>query len=250
MRQIMIAGNWKMNGSLSLIQEMLNTLTGQVSSSSCSVVICPPSPFLISLGSLLADTPFKIGAQNVHSKESGAYTGENSALFLKELEVSYCIVGHSERRAYFAESNADIHAKMERLFEVGVQPILCVGESLEQRESGEHESTVMEQLQEGLKGFTVEQLSQCVIAYEPVWAIGTGKTATPEQANSMHQVIRTQIKSLASENIAEAMQILYGGSVNAKNAETLLGQSDIDGALVGGASLKPNDFCTIIQAGS
>jgi len=246
----MIAGNWKMNGSLSLIQEMLNTLTGQVSSSSCSVVICPPSPFLISLGSLLADTPFKIGAQNVHSKESGAYTGENSALFLKELEVSYCIVGHSERRAYFAESNADIHAKMERLFEVGVQPILCVGESLEQRESGEHESTVMEQLQEGLKGFTVEQLSQCVIAYEPVWAIGTGKTATPEQANSMHQVIRTQIKSLASENIAEAMQILYGGSVNAKNAETLLGQSDIDGALVGGASLKPNDFCTIIQAGS
>ena len=167
---------------------------------------------------------------------------------LNEMDVKWCIVGHSERRAQFSETDAIVRQKVGILLQNRIQPIMCVGESLEEREAGKHEEVVVEQLKNGLSGLAADDQLRCTIAYEPVWAIGTGKTATPEQANSMHLVIRNQLAELATEQFATKMRILYGGSVNADNAEELLGQSEIDGALVGGASLKPDQFPGIITA--
>ena len=167
---------------------------------------------------------------------------------LNEMDVKWCIVGHSERRAQFSETDAIVRQKVGILLQNGIQPIMCVGESLEEREAGKHEEVVVEQLKNGLSGLAADDQLRCTIAYEPVWAIGTGKTATPEQANSMHLVIRNQLAELSTEQFATKMRILYGGSVNADNAEELLGQSEIDGALVGGASLKTDQFPGIITA--
>jgi len=250
MRAKLIAANWKMNGSFALIDEMLKVLSPLVENSACEVVICPPDVLLSSMKKTFEGTRIAVGAQNVHSETSGAFTGETSAPLLLECGAQWCIVGHSERRMLFGEADEFIRSKTETLLKHGIRPILCVGETLEQRESGNHEEVVIAQLGKGLSGLAADDQLRCVVAYEPVWAIGTGKTASPEQANSMHRVIRKELESLASAEVADKMQILYGGSVNAENAVTLLSQSEIDGALVGGASLKTDAFPQIVTAGS
>lgn len=239
-----------MNGSSSLIKEIVAALksSSNLDSSKVQVVICPPAPFLSLLQKTIGESTIKTGAQNSYTQASGAYTGEISATMLKEVGVSFGIVGHSERRSYFGETDKIVQQKAKILLAHDLQPIICVGESLEQRENGEYENTILKQLNAGLAEFTLEELTQCVIAYEPIWAIGTGKTASPEQANQMHEVIRGKLTELTNEEVAKTIPILYGGSVNAKNAQTLLGQPQIDGALVGGASLKPEDFITIIHS--
>ena len=249
MRAKLVAANWKMNGSFSLLDKMLDVLRLNMGNTSCQVVNCPPHVLLSSLNNAVEGTGIEVGAQNVHSELSGAFTGETSAILLKECGAQWCIVGHSERRMLFDESDEFIRSKTETLLSHGIRPILCVGESLEQRDSGTHEEVVVAQLRKGLSGLTAEDQSRCVVAYEPIWAIGTGKTATPEQANSMHTIIRKELESLASPEVAANIQILYGGSVNVENAESLLSQSEIDGALVGGASLKTDDFSQIVAAG-
>lgn len=250
MRAKLVAANWKMNGSFSLLDNMLDVLIPYSGEESCQVVICPPNVLLSSLKKAVEGTKIEVGAQNVHTEISGAFTGETSAPLLKECGVQWCIVGHSERRVLFDESDEFIRNKTETLLKHGIRPILCVGESLEQRESGNHVEVVVTQLRKGLSGFAADDQSRCVVAYEPIWAIGTGKTATPEQANSMHSIIRKELESLASSEVAEKIQILYGGSVNVENAKILLTQSEIDGALVGGASLKIDAFPQIVAAGS
>ena len=250
MRGKLIAANWKMNGSFALIDEMLKVLSPLVEKSSCEVVICPPDVLLSSMKKTFEGTRIAVGAQNVHSEASGAFTGETSAQLLQECGAQWCIVGHSERRMLFGETDEFIRSKTEILLKHGIRPILCVGETLEQRESGNHEEVVIAQLGKGLSGLAADDQLRCVVAYEPVWAIGTGKTASPEQANSMHMVIRNELEELVSSEVAEKMQILYGGSVNAENAEILLSQSEIDGALVGGAALKTDAFPQIVTAGS
>ncbi len=245
-RTPLIAGNWKMNGNRELIQPMVDALRSL--STTAHMVICPPFPLLGVSADALQESPVMLGAQNVHEEVSGAYTGEVAVSMLKECGVSYCIVGHSERRQYFQEDNALIHKKIKRLLQSAIHPIYCVGETLQEREAGEQEAIVSSQITTGLSDIALDDLRRCVIAYEPVWAIGTGHTATPEQANDMHRHIRGLISALASADVAEQMQILYGGSVKPNNAKELLAMSDIDGALVGGASLKPEDFAAIVQA--
>ena len=250
MRAKLVAANWKMNGSFKLLNEMLNVLSSLMEKASCEVVLCPPNVLLSSMKSAVEGMPIAVGAQNVHSEISGAFTGETSASLLQECGANWCIVGHSERRNLFGETDEFIRSKIESLLKHGIRPILCVGETLEQRESGNHEEIVIAQLGKGLSGLALEDQNRCVVAYEPVWAIGTGKTATPEQANSMHKIIRKELEILASPELAAKFQILYGGSVNEENADALLSQSEIDGALVGGASLKIDAFPLIVKAGS
>jgi len=250
MRAKLVAANWKMNGSFSLLDKMLDVLRPNLGDTSCQVVICPPHVLLASLNSAVEGTGIEVGAQNVHSELSGAYTGETSATLLKDCGVQWCIVGHSERRMLFDESDEFIRNKIETLLNHGIRPIMCIGESLEQRNSGTHEEVVVEQLRKGLSGFSAEDQSRCVVAYEPIWAIGTGQTATPKQANSIHTVIRKELESLAGLEVAANIKILYGGSVNVENAESMLSQSEIDGALVGGASLKTDEFPRIVAAGT
>ena len=250
MRAKLIAANWKMNGSFALIDAMQKVLSPLLDETTCEIVICPPDVLLSSLNNKVKGSRIAVGAQNVHSETSGAFTGETSAPLLQECGVQWCIVGHSERRILFGETDDFIRSKTETLLKHGIRPILCIGETLEHRESGNHEEKVIAQLVKGLSRLAVDDQKRCVLAYEPIWAIGTGKTATPEQANSMHKIIRKELESLASSEAAENMQILYGGSVNSENAKTLLSQSEIDGALVGGASLKINAFPQIVAAGS
>ena len=250
MRAKLIAANWKMNGSFALIDAMQKVLSPLLEETTCEIVICPPDILLSSLNNTVKGSRIAVGAQNVHSESSGAFTGETSAPLLQECGVQWCIVGHSERRILFGETDDFIRSKTEILLKHGIRPILCIGETLEHRESGNHEEKVIAQLVKGLSGLAVDDQKRCVLAYEPIWTIGTGKTATPEQANSMHKIIRKELESLASSEAAENMQILYGGSVNSENAKTLLSQSEIDGTLVGGASIKINDFPQIVAAGS
>lgn len=250
MRAKLIVANWKMNGSFALIDAMQKVLSPLLEETTCEIVICPPDVLLSSLNNTVKGSRIAVGAQNVHSETSGAFTGETSAPLLQECGVQWCIVGHSERRILFGETDDFIRSKTETLLKHGIRPILCIGETLEHRESGNHEEKVIAQLVKGLSGLAVDDQKRCVLAYEPIWAIGTGKTATPEQANSMHKIIRKELESLASSEAAENMQILYGGSVNSENAKTLLSQSEIDGTLVGGASIKINDFPQIVAAGS
>ena len=248
MRAKLVAANWKMNGSLALIVKMTDALIANLGNTPCQVVICPPHVLLSSLKKTVEGTGIEVGAQNVHSELSGAFTGETSVTLLKECGVQWCIVGHSERRLLFEESDEFIRRKTKTLLNHGIRPILCVGESLEQRDSGRHEDVVVAQLRKVFSGLTTVDQSRCVVAYEPIWAIGTGKTATPEQANSMHTLIRKEMESLANPEVAENFQILYGGSVNVENTKPLLSMSEIDGALVGGASLKTDDFSQIVSA--
>jgi triosephosphate isomerase len=243
----LIAGNWKMNGSLAanaaLVKGMLEGLAGQAPQS--DMALCAPAPYLAQLGGLLNGSPIAWGAQDVSIHEHGAYTGEVSASMLKDFACRYVIVGHSERRQYHGESDALVAAKAQRALSAGVTPIVCVGETLAEREAGQTELVVKRQLAAVIH--TVAHCtSEIVVAYEPVWAIGTGKTASPEQAQQVHAVLRAQLSAATAHG--ERVHILYGGSMNAANAASLLAQPDIDGGLIGGASLKAADFLQIVAS--
>lgn len=249
MRKFLIAGNWKMN----LLRNSSHALVQQLSAAlpelgNVDVAVCPPSVYLSDLSSALAGSPIQLGAQNVFSKPEGAYTGELSVGMLLDVGCRYVILGHSERRAIFAETDALVNEKLKAVLSAGLTPIVCVGETLEEREAGRTEQVVQGQIRGSLAGLSDEQIQKTVLAYEPVWAIGTGKTATPAQAEQVHADIRNLLAELFSRPVAERVVIQYGGSVKADNALELLSQPNIDGALVGGASLKADSFMAIVEA--
>lgn len=248
-RKTIIAGNWKMNMLTTGIKPFMEELKANLpASKTCDTVICAPAIMLPTLIRAGKECKVLSGAQDVSAYEKGAYTGEISAAQLADAGVKYCIVGHSERRQYHGETDLQVNAKARALLDNGVYPIICVGESLEQREMDLTTEFVSYQVKAALSGISAAQLRRCVIAYEPIWAIGTGKTATAEQAEDVCRSIRAVIRGLYGARPARVVSILYGGSMNAKNAAELLAQPDIDGGLIGGASLKPADFAAIIKA--
>lgn len=248
MRQPLIVGNHKMNYTWRESQELITELKPLVAHvKEVEVAVCPPFTSLMVVAQELSGTPIKLGAQNMHQGESGAYTGEISASMLKALGCQYVILGHSERRHYFKESDDVIHAKTRAAVTAGLRPIICVGETLDQRQSEQTREVIERQLVGALQGLAVEELADVVVAYEPVWAIGTGHTASPEQANEVCGFIRGLAAKLAGTSIASNLRILYGGSVKPHNIKELMACSDIDGALVGGASLKAQDFAAIVR---
>ena len=251
MRKKIVAGNWKMNKTFDDAYELVEKIAeamDKLAKPEHEVIVCPPFPFLEMCGDLSEESFFAVGAQDVSEHESGAYTGEVSAAMLGSMGLDYCIVGHSERRAYHNESNEAIANKVRQLLTNDIRPIFCCGEKLPEREAGTQFDVVERQISESLFDLTAEQFANIVIAYEPVWAIGTGKTATPEQAQEMHHHIRSLIERKYGHDTADNTTILYGGSCNAKNAKELFANPDVDGGLIGGASLKADDFITIIQA--
>ena len=241
----LIAGNWKMNGSLQSNTALVQALLSNAAQWKCDVALCVPAPYLSQLQSLSKASPLLFGAQDVSMHEAGAFTGEVSAAMLKDFDCRYAIVGHSERRQFHAESDALVAAKAQKALASGITPIVCVGETLQEREAGWTEEVVKRQLAAVIH-VNGHCISEIVLAYEPVWAIGTGKTATPEQAQQVHAVLRAQLRAASAH--ADRVHIVYGGSMNAANAAQLLAQPDIDGGLVGGASLKAADFLSIIAA--
>ncbi len=248
-RKTVIAGNWKMNMLASEIKPFMEQLKENLPKTrACDVVLCTPAPLLPAMIKAGKDCKVAAGGQDVSKYEKGAYTGEVSAAQLADIGAKYCIVGHSERRQYHGEDDMLINAKVKALLEKGIIPIICVGESLEQREMDLTMEYVAYQVKAALSGVDASQLRRCIIAYEPVWAIGTGKTATAEQAEEVCQGIRAVVRGIYGARPARAVSILYGGSMNAKNAFELLAQPDIDGGLIGGASLKPVDFSEIVKA--
>lgn len=243
MSRKLIAGNWKMNGGLAANEALVKAMLADIGAPACDVALCAPAPYLAQLESLLQGSPIAWGAQDVSAHEQGAYTGEVSVAMLKDFGCRYAIVGHSERRQYHGETDELVAAKAQRALAGGVTPIVCVGETLAQREAGETEAVVKRQLAAVIH--TVGHcITEIVVAYEPVWAIGTGKTATPEQAQQVHAVLRAQLAAATTN--PKRIHILYGGSMNAANAASLLTQPDIDGGLIGGASLKAADFLQIV----
>lgn len=247
MRRKLVAGNWKMNGSISANAALLTQIQSEFAGTECDVAVCVPFPYLAQCQSLLSESSICLGAQDVSIYECGAYTGEVCAAMLLEFGCHYVIVGHSERRAYFGETDELVAKKVVVAIEKGLVPIVCVGETLEQREAGQTKAIVQQQLDAVLLRIAVDSLVKIVIAYEPVWAIGTGKTATPEMAQEVHAVLRKRLqeKDVAA---AEQVKILYGGSMKPDNAQALLAMEDIDGGLIGGASLKAQDFLAIVHA--
>lgn len=245
MKKKLIAGNWKMNGSLAANEALLKALIAGLGQPACDVAVAVPAPYLAQAQALTAGTAIEFGAQDVSAHESGAYTGEVSAAMLRDFGARYTLVGHSERRQYHGETDEQVAVKAQRALAAGITPIVCVGETLAQRDAGETEAVVKRQLAAviHLNGHCI---SEIVVAYEPVWAIGTGRTATPEQAQAVHAVLRAQLAAASTH--ADTIRLLYGGSMNAANAAQLLAQPDIDGGLVGGASLKAADFLQIIAA--
>ncbi|MGR8935128.1 MAG: triose-phosphate isomerase [Gammaproteobacteria bacterium] len=248
MRRPLVVGNWKMNGTLSSAKQLTAAiLTGLDAAAAAEVAICVPFLYIAAVAEQLAHSPLALGAQNVADQASGAYTGEVSATMLKDFNCKYAIVGHSERRSYYGDSNESVAARFAQAIAAGVTPILCVGETLQQREEGQTFRIVDEQLDAVITKTGIEAFSKAVIAYEPVWAIGTGRTATDEQAQEVHRYIRERIAALNPE-IAENLQILYGGSVKADNAQGLFAMPDIDGGLIGGASLDADSFLKIYRS--
>jgi triosephosphate isomerase len=248
-RKTIIAGNWKMNKTASEGKALLEELKATVARVKwCEVVVCVPFVDIPMALRTLKDTRIAVGAQNIHHETNGAYTGEVSADMLKDLGVKYVIIGHSERRQYFGETDALVNKKVHAALTAGLRPIVCVGESLDQREAGITNELITMQVKAALSAVTPEKLRHIVIAYEPIWAIGTGRTATAEQANEVCELIRTTIRKMYGARAARAVTIQYGGSMNAKNAQELLAQPDVDGGLIGGASLKAPDFTAIINA--
>jgi triosephosphate isomerase len=247
MRDKIVAGNWKMNLTKNEGLLLIEGVVNGVVNSNVNVILAPPFPFISDAVSGVSSSKIKVAAQNCHHEESGAFTGEVSAAMLRSFGAEYCIVGHSERREYLKEDDQLINRKIQRLIAHGIRPIFCCGESLEERESDRQFEIVSDQIQSSLQGFNKDELKNIIIAYEPVWAIGTGKTATPQQAQEMHAFIREQLSEVLSEN-AEEVSILYGGSVKPENARELFAQKDIDGGLIGGASLNAPDFLAIIQS--
>ena len=247
MRKKVIAGNWKMNMLPNEAIEYIEAFAPLVKDTKNEVILCVPYTDLFYCLMNAQGTNIKIGAQNMHFEDKGAYTGEVSGEMLKSIGVEYVIIGHSERREYFNETDKTVNLKLKKAFEVGLKPIVCVGEKLEQREEGLAESIVTNQVKLDLEGLTKEQVKNTIIAYEPIWAIGTGKTATSEDANNMIKTIRKQIEELFGKDVADEIIIQYGGSVKSSNAKELFTTSDIDGGLVGGASLKPDEFSKIVN---
>mgnify|MGYP000898923009 FL=1 len=248
MKKKLIAGNWKMNGSLSANVSLLQAVLDGSKGLNCKAAVCVPAAYLAQAQSMLSgQSLIALGSQDVSAQEVGAYTGEISASMLKDFAVHYAIVGHSERRQYHAESDAIVALKAQRALSAGITPIVCVGETLAERQAGQTEEVVKRQLAAVIHT-NGHCISEIVVAYEPVWAIGTGLTATPEQAQEVHAVLRSQLKAATSHS--DRISILYGGSMNAANAAQLLAQTDIDGGLIGGAALKAADFLAIMAAGS
>lgn len=247
MRKPFIAGNWKMFKTIREAKEFAAEFKAIHTPSDVLVAVCAPFTQLAALSEAFRDTGIKVGAQNMHFAENGAYTGEISASMLKEVGADYCIIGHSERRQYFNETDETVNRKLHAAFAAGILPILCVGEVLAERDAGEALAVVERQTKAALDGLTAAQVDTLTIAYEPVWAIGTGRTATPEQANEMCGHIRDIVTGLFGEDTADRVVIQYGGSVKPDNATELMGMDEIDGALVGGASLKPADFLSIVN---
>lgn len=248
MRQVIIAGNWKMNGTIAETETLLQgLLDGDSQNERAQVLVCPPFTALYRAAEMLKGSHIALGAQEMSAHEKGAYTGEISASMLLTVGCRYVILGHSERRQYHAETDQQVNAKAKAALAAGLTPIICIGETLEERESGDTEKVVRTQLEGTLSEFTADMLKKSVIAYEPVWAIGTGKTASPEQAQEVHRFVRAHVAQIDSE-AAEMLPILYGGSMKPSNAEELIGQPDVDGGLIGGASLKAEDFIGIIRA--
>ena len=247
MRTPFIAGNWKMFKTAAEAAAFAEEFKALYKDTDVKTAICAPFVHLAQLKEAFAGTGIGVGAQNAHYEDEGAFTGEISVMMLEDMGIDYCVIGHSERRQYFAETDETVNKKLKRLFAGPITPILCVGENLDQREKEEQYAVVKEQLVGGLADIPAADAAKLVIAYEPVWAIGTGKTATPEQAEDMCEYIRNTMEELYDEEVADAVIIQYGGSVKPANATDIMNMSNIDGALVGGASLKANDFMEIID---
>ena len=246
MRKPIIAGNWKMHKTIAEALEFVNDVKDRVKSNEVEAVICAPFTLLKDLKEATKGTDIKIGAQNMHFEEKGAFTGEISPLMLKELDMDYVIIGHSERRQYFNETDETVNKKVLKALEVEIDPILCVGETLEEREAGNTKNVCKVQVEKGLENVSKEDITKVVIAYEPIWAIGTGKTATSEDANDVIAYIRQVVANLYGD-LANEVRIQYGGSVKPSNVAEIMNQSDIDGALVGGASLEANDYVQLVN---
>ena len=246
-RKVIVAGNWKMNKiaaeGRALVEALKNGIAGL---ENAEIVVCPPFTTIGSVVEAAAGSAIGVGAQNIHWAESGAFTGEISADMLKTSGVQYVIIGHSERRQYFGETNETVNKRLKAALAAGLIPIVCVGELLEEREDNKTEAVLAEQIRVGLEGISADEAAKIVIAYEPVWAIGTGKTATPDMAQAAHAFIRGELRALFG-NVADEMRIQYGGSMKANNARELVAQPDIDGGLIGGAALKADDFIALIR---
>lgn len=248
MRRVIIAGNWKMNKTVSEAIELVNGLKRELSEiENIDIVVIPPYTALSEISDMLLNSNIGLGAQDVHWEEKGAFTGEVSPIMLKDVGVRYVVIGHSERRAYFGETNESVNKKLKAVLKTGLLPIVCVGERLEEREAGKTFDVVKEHVEKGLKGISREDVLKIVIAYEPVWAIGTGRTATPEQAEEVHKYIRELLRKVYDKTVSENLRIQYGGSVKPENIKDLISQENIDGALVGGASLKIEQFVPIVK---
>lgn len=248
MRKPIIAGNWKMNKTVSEACELVKTLIDRLSDvDNVEIIVAPPFTALHAVSEIIKGSNIKLAAQNMHWEKSGAFTGEVSPVMLKDIGCEYVIIGHSERRQYFGETNETVNKKVKSAHEHSLKPIVCVGEKLDEREAGITKEVVKEHVLKGLDGVTAEQILNTVIAYEPVWAIGTGKTATPEQAQEVHRFIRDLLSELYSAEIAQRVIIQYGGSVRPDNISQLMAEEDIDGGLIGGASLDADSFVKIVK---
>lgn len=248
MRKLIIAGNWKLNKTNQEAVELITLLKRELSDiADVDIVVCPALTALSDINDVLSESNICLGAQNIYWEDSGAYTGEVSVPLLKDIGVQYVIVGHSERRQYFGETDESVNKKIKAVLSHGLTPIACVGEVLEERESNKTFEVIEKQCTGGFEGLTAEEMKKIVIAYEPVWAIGTGKTASPDQAQEVHKFIRTLLVKMAGDDVAQTIRIQYGGSVKPENSVDLMSQPDIDGALVGGASLNADSFSEIVK---
>lgn len=248
MRKKIVAGNWKMNTSLKEGAELAKALVENFTLNNVELIVAPPFTHLDAVSKELKSSPIKLSSQNMAKENLGAYTGEVSGEMLKDLNVEYAIIGHSERRMYYGETNEILFAKTQKAIDLDIQPIFCVGENLEQRESGIYFEVIKEQLEKGLFAISKQDFPKVVVAYEPVWAIGTGKTASKEQAQEIHSFIRQMVSEKYGEKIADNLSLLYGGSCKPGNAKELFSQPDIDGGLIGGAALISEDFIAIAQS--
>ena len=246
-RKVIIAGNWKMNNNARQTKELISQMSAKITDSKATVLLCVPAINIRVAKQAAENSIINIGAENCHWAESGAYTGEISADMLDSYDVKYCIIGHSERRQYFGETDETVNLRRKTCSKHGIHPIICVGENLEQREKDITKEVIKAQIEKDLEGFTEEDMLNTIIAYEPIWAIGTGKTATAQQAEEVCGYIRSIIANLFGNQTAEGVTIQYGGSMNAKNAKELLSMENIDGGLIGGASLKADDFAQIVS---
>jgi len=248
MRRTIIAGNWKMNKTIGESIELANLIKRELyDTEGVEIVLCPPFTSLSEVREVIMETNIKLGAQNVYWEKEGAYTGEISPVMLRELGCDYCIIGHSERRQYFGETNAAVNKKVKAALSEKLKPIVCVGETLEDRKANRTFDVVKDHVENSLKGLSREEMSKVTIAYEPVWAIGTGVNATKEQAQEAHKYIRSLLKGMYDDELAGSISIQYGGSVKPDNIKELIGEEDVDGALVGGASTKADSFIQIVK---